>query len=73
MPKISIDSNDLLELITAYNDWSGSMHPDDRPAYESRFDKLRKRAVDSINKSARAETQLVAFKDVETLMDDLDN
>ena len=41
--RVSMTVDDAEDLLTQYDAWKGSLHPDEQDAYIARFDKLRKR------------------------------
>lgn len=43
--RVSMSVFDAAELIGAYDDWAGSLHPDEREEYLSRFNSLRNRII----------------------------
>lgn len=42
-PRVSMTANECAELLGAYDDWAGSLHPDEREEYLARFDRIRNR------------------------------
>lgn len=42
-PRVSMAAGEAAELIGAYDDWAGSLRPEERQEYLARFDRIRNR------------------------------
>lgn len=57
MKRVSVKADDLVDLIDAYDQWGGTMLPEDADEYRERFKALRERAEKAVAASAQQPTQ----------------
>lgn len=52
-PRVSMVVSDAAELIGAYDDWAGSLRPEERHEYLARFDRIRNRVCSLLEGEAK--------------------